>query len=675
MREKELRALPVLMATEELVMTARADHGEQKFSRPSWDGSYRYQVTGHRYFVYLRAVLSGTILRVYLYQREKLCNWILTPDYVIFLDIEKEDFTTLETKTGKFREAMIASLCAYPRGAGSFASRADRELIHMYMDWQEDPACAIYQWQLNIRKEQLERRHKKETDAIDAVMDKVPDEPADFRKWAEDEGYLHERYLFYTYSRKPKKGYCSYCGKEVDLLEKPRLNGNGICPACKSRVIYKTWKSQKVILDEQYFALLQQLTDKSGYVMRLFRSKKRYRQEEFFHPEFFVYESERVILDTHLGSREVYSMDFYKNTSVMRWCNGAKGELWHDYHYLVLYHRNLCQLRKGIEPLKYVPIEKIFQRFRGKALPVYSLMQACVTRPAWEYLIKFGLINLAVQLCGYSHLTTLDYNQKKPWDMLRIRKEDFTLACKRDYGDRMIRIMQHERTYGFCFQEQEREWFCQFIGVHDILRYMRYATPHKFVRYLKEEMDAEKNRHAAQDYEDYIRDLESLGQELHEANLFPQNFQQAHEEAARQVTEMQNKRKAAETKQKNRKMAKMTAGWQELYGFEKDGYQILFPHNREELQAEGKLQHHCVGTYFDRVVDGTCVIAFVRKAEEPEVPLCTVEWRGEKLIQHRMKYNQAPPPEIKDFIGKWEQQVKKNYAKLHKAEVVAVAAG
>ena len=55
MREKELRALPVLMATEELVMTARADHGEQKFSRPSWDGSYRYQVTGHRYFVYLRA--------------------------------------------------------------------------------------------------------------------------------------------------------------------------------------------------------------------------------------------------------------------------------------------------------------------------------------------------------------------------------------------------------------------------------------------------------------------------------------------------------------------------------------------------------------------------------------------------------------------------------------------
>ena len=112
-----------------------------------------------------------------------------------------------------------------------------------------------------------------------------------------------------------------------------------------------------------------------------------------------------------------------------------------------------------------------------------------------------------------------------------------------------------------------------------------------------------------------------------------------------------------------------------MYGLEKDGYQILFPHNREELQAEGKLQHHCVGTYFDRVVDGTCVIAFVRKVEEPEVPLCTVEWRGEKLIQHRMKYNQAPPPEIKAFIGKWEQQVKKNYAKFHKAEVVAAAAG
>ena len=675
MKKKELKALPVLLATEEMVQAALADNEAREIEEKSFYGNYWHKTIGYQYFVFLRATLTETILRVYLYQKRKLCSGIRIPDYVIFVDVKKKDFITLETETGRFRESMIASLCNYPTGAKSFISDADKDLIHAYMGGREDPAVAIYQWQLNIRKEQLEKRHKKETDAIDTVMDKVPQEPADFPKWAEDEGYLHERYLFYTYSRNPGKGYCSYCRKEVDLREKPRLNWSGICPACKSQVIYKTWKSQKVILDRSYFALLQQLTDKSGYVMRIFYSEKRYRKEEAFRPKFSLCEQERVILDAHLGSWKVYSRDFYKNTSKIRWCNGAKEDLWYDHHHLVLYHRNLYQLRKGIEPLKYVPVEKIFQRLRGKALPVYSVMQACVTRPAWEYLIKLGLIKLAVQLSGHSHLTQPDYNQKKPWDMLRIRREDFALACKKDYGDKMIRIMQYEKRYGFCFQEKEREWFCQFLGVHHVLRYMQNATPHKFVRYFKEVIGAENNHNVANDYLDYLRDLETLGIELNEVNLFPQNFQQAHMDTANLVVEMKNEQKLKEIRKKNLIMENLAAGWEKLYGFEKDGYRILFPHNREELQMEGKLQHHCVGTYFDRVVNGDCVIAFVRKAEELEAPLCTVEWRGEKLIQHRMKYNGAPPPEILAFIGKWEQQVKKNYANLRKAEVIVEAAG
>lgn len=59
MREKELRALPVLMATEELVMTARADHGGAEVFPPIL--GWKLSLSGNRTSVF--RVSSGSAQR------------------------------------------------------------------------------------------------------------------------------------------------------------------------------------------------------------------------------------------------------------------------------------------------------------------------------------------------------------------------------------------------------------------------------------------------------------------------------------------------------------------------------------------------------------------------------------------------------------------------------------
>jgi hypothetical protein len=44
-----------------------------------------------------------------------------------------------------------------------------------------------------------------------------------------------------------------------------------------------------------------------------------------------------------------------------------------------------------------------------------------------------------------------------------------------------------------------------------------------------------------------------------------------------------------------------------------------------ELKAEGKALHHCVGTYAERVANGSTNIFFIRKAEQPDTPYYTLE--------------------------------------------------
>lgn len=92
--------------------------------------------------------------------------------------------------------------------------------------------------------------------------------------------------------------------------------------------------------------------------------------------------------------------------------------------------------------------------------------------------------------------------------------------------------------------------------------------------------------------------------------------------------------------------------------YDKDNkYSIILPKNAQDIIAEGKIMHHCVGSYVERVANGRCVILFVRKSNDINKPFVTMEYtvRDNSIIQIKAFANGKADKEVIDFIKKWAQ--------------------
>ena len=95
--------------------------------------------------------------------------------------------------------------------AGS--ARKIAAVIQTYLDNDKRGASAILQFQRDVRDEQLEQRHRLETDPWDKDMEQVPELPKDWSRWV-DKVAIRQNYIYYHYKKGgAKTGYCTYCEK------------------------------------------------------------------------------------------------------------------------------------------------------------------------------------------------------------------------------------------------------------------------------------------------------------------------------------------------------------------------------------------------------------------------------------------------------------------------------
>lgn len=176
----------------------------------------------------------------------------------------------------------------------------------------------------------------------------------------------------------------------------------------------------------------------------------------------------------------------------------------------------------------------------------------------------------------------------------------------------------------------------------------KYVKIEKLLPYLKEQ---------GKDlsiYADYIKECEKLGEDLKNKKvLFPKDLQAAHEETSQRLMIA----KTAEKKEAFQKAMKKIYGRPEYR--EKD-LLIRPASGPEELIKESAALRHCVRTYIDRVADGECAILFIRKTSEPDKPYFTLELskKGE-ILQCRGEKNCAYPKEVKAFMDRWQNWMKK----------------
>lgn len=177
-----------------------------------------------------------------------------------------------------------------------------------------------------------------------------------------------------------------------------------------------------------------------------------------------------------------------------------------------------------------------------------------------------------------------------------------------------------------------------------------YIPKNKAIRYLRtQEEDV-----TVADYADYLKDCKRLGLDMDDKRVLkPKNFQKAHTETAMQMKIELDAIKKREFKE----------AVSELYGFKEyrnAGFLIRPAESAEELHLESQVLHHCVRTYVDKVRRKDCVILFIRKVEEPDVPYFTLELNPKgQIIQCRGDFNCGYPKEVGKFIESWKKDVLK----------------
>lgn len=101
-------------------------------------------------------------------------------------------------------------------------------------------------------------------------------------------------------------------------------------------------------------------------------------------------------------------------------------------------------------------------------------------------------------------------------------------------------------------------------------------------------------------------------------------------------------------------------------GMEKsfDDYCFIYPESTQDIKDEAVQQNNCVASYIQNVINGECHILFLRKKNEPEKSLVTIEVKNGKIVQALQRFNNPLTEEQREIVDKWN----KWYAKKNESE-------
>ena len=96
-------------------------------------------------------------------------------------------------------------------------------------------------------------------------------------------------------------------------------------------------------------------------------------------------------------------------------------------------------------------------------------------------------------------------------------------------------------------------------------------------------------------------------------------------------------------------------------------YKFIYPKSTKDIKDEAVQQSNCVASYIDRVINGQCDIILMRKKNDIENSLVTVEIRNGKVVQARQRFNESVNESEQKALDKYNEFL----AKLNKNKEVA----
>lgn len=645
--------------------------------------------------------------------KESKVKWLTASFYNMDNLIIRDAHYNSQTKQYETTESVLIRTEAEKKLIGDFFKKYETERSGRYYWYGPYPYPweSVRNFQNAVLERKLEEKHDKELKKIDAAMEPFKEPPKAFFNWMWETGMSFARYVIY---KETKAGNaeceCTHCGtigtvnrRDVRL----RDNEKGVCPFCGSRVTYKArgrLASQK--RDERWFIYVDPTPD--GFALRYFSTcrilrsdsyrknfKKKDRLEEWSH------ELCRTIYTFPDGKATGvdYEWNVYKQRGLPRWCpsNGK-----YDGGESILYPGNLPQAWAHT-PMKYSALEVLASNIPTVALNYERGIVVYQAFPKLEWLCKMGLNNLAKFTINewhreYGWLGKMNFKGKTIYEILGLSKLNTKLMQEIDGTNGEQRLLQVAQTLGLQFKpEQLREYYRVFECNTELLKQAnRKVSLHKIVRYIEKESERypmgerggcwmyayyryteredpriERQKNMAKDWLEYLGWCRELKYDINNMFIYmPKNFKAVHDRTAAEYQALKDKRaaekKAREEREAKRKMAETKKAMEEIFSHSEgaDAFSIkgkglimVVPKSGDDIRNEGATLHHCVGGYVERVAQGKTCIFFIRKAEEPDTPYYTMEWRDNRIIQCRGMRNCGMTPEVKAFTKVFEQKM------------------
>lgn len=657
MKRETLLQMRKLTATPSMMAIAKSDELKKR------NGKY---TAGYEVGRYLRCAVYGDILKAAIFLPQNMKAGGNFPVYEVFLDRKEGTFLTYDCFEKKWREAMLMNL-HWPTyvhySAKDYCTEQCYYLIKKFLDVKQGGFSGLCEFQLKVRAEQLKRRHRRETDPWDLELAQTRPLPKDWDRWVRKVGIAHY-YIFYCYEKRgAKKGYCSYCEKEVPI-QKPKHNKEGKCRCCGRRIQYKSLGKMGTFDTPTVNMYLIQRCD-AGFMVRQFRGSVRYVSADYQNPYYSKWEVRRALFDKQARPIHAYYWGVYKQKEA-RWIMGANcapnwwGCEWENGK---IYGKSLPALFR--DELKTTGLEA-FLRQRGQTDP--ELYLANYNRvPQLEQLVKADLHKLVSEClknCGpyreyFSQSTGTSLTKALQLDGPRLKR----LRSSGRGLDYLIWLRQ-EKQENVQVDDSILFWFCDQKIKPEMLSFisdrMSYPQIHNYIcRQMQE--NKEGSKWVINTWADYLSMANKLGLDTSDAIFYRvRKLRQRHQELVDRCNEMRDELKAKELEQEFPRVGEICSSIAHLYSYQGEEYQIVVPRGIMDIMMEGRHLSHCVGSsnrYLDRIERQESYVLFLRKASAPEESYYTLEVEPDGTVRQKRTMCDRQNKDIEqatEFLREWQ---------------------
>lgn len=672
MKKQALLAMRPLNATAKILRVVRSD--VPKEVRIKY-GGYSYVMIQRKYDLYLRCCIENDILKVALYYPDNLRTGGRQPSYEVYIDRSARRFVTYDRISNKWRDAMLDRL-DWPShislSPNTWMSAADSRTVASYLKTDKRGYAAILHYQKGLREEALTLRHKKETDVWDKDLAAMPSLPKDWTRWVDKVG-IPENYMFYQYEKRgAKTGYCSYCGKDIPLKDKPLHNKTGRCPRCRHEVTFKAiGRMGHIETDEVSVYLIQAYP--GGFILREFHAKRIYRAGNYRTPEIACFERCRTIVDQNMKSRNYY-IGVYKQKDY-RWIKGEPEDSYYGYGYYYgrkkgrVYGRNLPHLARTA--LQQTGLADWLWKQELVAYP-RSYLNILEDIPPLEKILKADLPALEKECMGASGSVKPYIKAPKASSLtkaLGIDSQELARLRRYNGGRMFLGWLQMEKEQGRPIPDEVILWFCQnMINVNDLNFIWGKMSAVQVKNYLTRQAQAsgETIRQVLSTWGDYLSMAGKLGIDTNDEIIFwAKLLHQRHDELVVRFKYRNKEAQAAEVLNAFPNVDQICQSIRTKYEYSNGEYTIIVPNGVLDIIVEGDFLCHCLrgsDRYWDRIVTHESYILFLRRTSAPNVPYYTLEVEPDGTVRQKRTKFDRQEDDIKDatkFLAEWQQVIAK----------------